>query len=75
MILITDYLHLKSIGIFFFLRFEISKLKLTVWTFSSDLPKNRLKTLQFPKQLRGLAAQENKKTHLTDSFCSGHYKG
>lgn len=74
MILITDYLHLKSIGNFLS-RFEISKLKLTVWTFSSDLPKNRLKTLQFPKQLRGLAAQENKKTHLTDSFCSGHYKG
>lgn len=74
MILITDYLHLKASEIFLS-RFEISKLKLTVWTFSSDLPKNRLKTLQFPKQLRGLAAQENKKTHLTDSFCSGHYKG
>lgn len=74
MILITDYLHLKESEIFLS-RFEISKLKLTVWTFSSDLPKNRLKTLQFPKQLRGLAAQENKKTHLTDSFCSGHYKG
>lgn len=73
MILITDYLHLKASEIFLS-RFEISKLKLTVWTFSSDLPKNRLKTLQFPKQLRGLAAQENKKTHLTDSFCSGHYK-
>ena len=74
MILITDYLYLKASEIFLS-RFEISKLKLTVWTFSSDLPKNRLKTLQFPKQLRGLAAQENKKTHLTDSFCSGHYKG
>ena len=74
MILITDYLHLKASEIFLS-RFEISKLKLTVWTFSSDLPKNQLKTLQFPKQLRGLAAQENKKTHLTDSFCSGHYKG
>lgn len=74
MILITDYLHLKASEIFLS-RFEISKLKLTVWTFSSDLPKNRLKTLQFPKQLRGLAAQENKKTHLTDNFCSGHYKG
>lgn len=74
MILITDYLHLKASEIFLS-RFEISKLKLTVWTFSSDLPKNRLKTLLFPKQLRGLAAQENKKTHLTDSFCSGHYKG
>lgn len=74
MILITDYLHLKSIGNFFVAvwDFEVKTNRLNIFFWFA---KESIKDLQFPKQLRGLAAQENKKTHLTDSFCSGHYKG